>query len=156
MSEIERKFIIKGPVPEGLPAVSIRQGYLTAVTDSVEVRLRQSGNEYFLTVKSGGGLIREEREIAIDAPRFETLWPATVGRRVEKTRHVGQLPGGLQFELDVFSRHLSPLVLVEVEFPTEAQARAFLPPAWFGPEVTEDARFRNKALAHATPWDVGT
>jgi CYTH domain-containing protein len=151
VKEIERKFLVKGPVPEGLAAQPIRQGYITAASDSAEVRLRQKGEACFLTVKSEGGLVRDEYEIAIGKPEFETLWPLTEGRRVEKTRHRGALAGGLEFELDIFEGHLAPLMLVEVEFPSEAAARAFMPPDWFGEDVTEDKRYRNIALAQARP-----
>lgn len=151
MKEIERKFLVDGPVPQGLSARPILQGYLTAATDSVEIRLRREGDDYSLTLKSDGGLTREEREIAIGSAEFETLWPATKGRRLEKTRHRGTLPGGQEFELDVFSGHLAPLMLVEVEFPSEEAALAFAPPAWFGKEVTEDKRFKNKTLALSRP-----
>lgn len=151
MKEIERKFLVKGPIPGGLPFELIRQGYVTAASDSIEVRLRQKGSAWFLTVKSDGGLIRDEQEIAIGEREFETLWPATEGRRVEKARHSGTLAGGVEFELDVFSGHLSPLMLVEIEFPTEAEALAFVPPAWFGEDVTQDRRYKNKALAYARP-----
>lgn len=151
MKEIERKFLIKGPVPTGLASKPIRQGYITAASDTAEVRLRQKGDACFLTVKSEGGLVRDEYEIGIGKPEFETLWPLTQGRRVEKTRHVGKLAGGLEFELDVFEGHLAPLVLVEVEFPSEEAARAFIPPDWFGEEVTEDKRYRNRALALSKP-----
>ncbi|MCP8895294.1 CYTH domain-containing protein [Shinella daejeonensis] len=147
MKEIERKFLVEGPVPQGLPFEPIRQGYLTATSDSVEVRLRQKGGDYFLTLKSDGDLVREEYEIAIEITQFETLWPATEGRRVEKNRHHGTLPGGQEFELDVFGGHLAPLTLVEVEFPSEEAASAFDPPRWFGREVTQDKRYKNKALA---------
>jgi len=156
MKEIERKFLMDGPIPAGpgpelLPARPIRQGYLTTAADSVEIRLRQEGKTHSLTLKSDGGLIREEREIAIGAAQFEALWPATEGRRVEKNRRRGTLPGGQAFELDIFSGHLAPLMLLEVEFASEAAARAFVPPDWFGQEVTEDRRFKNKALAHSRP-----
>lgn len=147
MKEIERKFLVKGPVPEGMPFEPIRQGYVTAASDSAEVRLRQKGGACFLTVKSEGGLVRDEYEITIGTAEFETLWPLTEGRRVEKTRHRGQLAVGLDFELDIFEGRLAPLMLVEVEFPSEEAARAFVPPAWFGDEVTEDKRYRNRSLA---------
>ncbi|QRM34811.1 hypothetical protein [Microvirga sp. VF16] len=39
------------------------------------------------------------------------------------------------------------LHLVTVEFSNEAEARAFHPLPWFGPEVTEDARYTNQSLA---------
>ncbi len=151
MKEIERKFLVKGPVPDGLPFERIRQGYVTVATDSVEVRLRQQGDAWFLTVKSGEGLVRDEHEIAIGGAEFETLWPLTAGRRVEKVRHCGKLAGGAEFELDVFEGHLAPLMLVEVEFSSEEAASIFIPPDWFGEEVTGDKRYRNRALAIAGP-----
>ena len=151
MKEIERKFLVEGPTPEGLAAEPVRQGYITAATDSAEVRLRQKGEACFLTVKSEGGLVRDEYEIRIGQPEFETLWPLTEGRRVEKTRHTGKLAGGLEFELDIFAGDLAPLMLVEVEFPSEEAARDFTPPDWFGQDVTGDKRYRNRMLALSRP-----
>ncbi|MDF0678660.1 MAG: CYTH domain-containing protein [Nitrosomonas sp.] len=151
MTEIERKFLVT-TFPDGeLHAVSLHQGYLTTPTDSAELRLRQQGTEYFMTLKSEGGLSRQEYEIQVDVAQFEMLWPATEGRRVEKTRYSGKLPDGQLFELDVFAGYLSPLMLVEVEFLSEDAAQAFIPPPWFGEEVTEDKRYKNKALALSIP-----
>lgn len=151
MTEIERKFLVTIFPNSELHAVPLRQGYLTTPTDSVELRLRQQGTEYFMTLKSEGGLSRQEYEIQIDVTQFETLWPTTEGRRIEKTRYSGKLPEGQLFELDVFAGHLSSLMLVEVEFPSENAARVFIPPPWFGKEVTEDKRYKNKALAFSIP-----
>jgi len=36
---------------------------------------------------------------------------------------------------------------VEVEFDSEPDARLFVPPSWFGQEVTGDPRYQNAALA---------
>ena len=41
----------------------------------------------------------------------------------------------------------APLVLAEVEFPSEAEANAFQPPAWFDREVTYDPSYTNAALS---------
>ena len=101
--EIERKFLVAT-----LPDLSrarrsvLRQGYVTLPADSVEVRLRQTDDSFVLCLKTGEGIVRTEREIAIDAAQFEALWPQTEGRRVRKTRWTGSLDGGLMFELDVF------------------------------------------------------
>ena len=151
-TEIERKFLVaRVPPLDALAAETVRKGYLTGQEDSVEVRLRQIGARHVLTVKSGGGLARSEREVALTETQFDTLWPATEGRRLEKTRHTGRLPGGLTFELDVFAGDLAPLVLVEVEFPTLDAARAFTPPGWFGTDVTADRRYKNRQLAFGQP-----
>ncbi|WP_298848661.1 CYTH domain-containing protein [uncultured Ruegeria sp.] len=146
--EIERKFLV-ATVPDlsGAEKAVIRQGYLTAPGDTTELRLRQKNDVFFLTLKGRGGLVRVERETEITADQFETFWPETEGRRVEKERYTGQLPDGLVFELDVFSGDLVPLRLVEVEFTSEAQAKGYVPPDWFGADVTEDKRYKNKTLA---------
>jgi len=147
--EIERKFLVRTcPALDWAHPEAVRQGYVTGPDDSVEVRLRQKGDAYFLTVKSAGTVQRAEHETALTRAQFETLWPATAGRRIEKTRYTGSLPDGLIFELDIFSGPLAPLMLVEVEFATLDAANTFKAPDWFGADVTAEKRFKNKALAN--------
>ena len=146
--EIERKFLVNMlPDLSAAHKTVIRQGYLTGPDDSVEVRLRQKASQYFLTVKSGEGLVRGEIEIEIDQTQFEALWPNTRGRRIEKERWTGSLTDKLQYELDVFQAALTSLMLVEVEFDSTQQADSFQPPRWFGREVTFDKHYKNKSLA---------
>jgi CYTH domain-containing protein len=142
--EIERKFLLRDlPAEYGLHAHEmIRQGY---AADGL--RFRQRGDAYFETRKIGTGLVMEEHEREIGREEFEAAWPTTEGRRLEKTRTEVPLPGGLVAEVDVFLGALAGLRYVEVEFDDEASARAFVPPAWFGREVTDDLRYRNSALA---------
>jgi len=145
--EIERKFLVPAP-PAQLDAsrrVDIAQGYLAAGEDS-EVRLRRAGERLWLTAKRGAGMLRGEFEVELSAEQFDALWPATDGRRLVKTRHTIAI-GGRSVELDVYSGRLSGLVVAEVEFPSVEAAREFLPPPWFGTEVTEDQRFKNRRLA---------
>jgi CYTH domain-containing protein len=145
--EIERKFLVER-VPEDVstwPGDRIEQGYV-AVAEDVEVRLRRWGGRCLETVKRGSGLRRIELEIELDPTQLEALWPATDGRRVVKTRRLGTV-GGVQVELDVFENGLAGLVVAEVEFESLDAARAFRPPAWFGPEVTDDPRYANRSLA---------
>ncbi|MEY8829278.1 CYTH domain-containing protein [Sedimentitalea sp. XS_ASV28] len=147
-TEVERKFLVAElPDLTRARAVRIRQGYLTSKADSVEIRLRQKGDTYLTTLKKGAGLERVECEANISEVHFDAFWPATEGRRVEKTRWSGQLAGGATFELDIFEGTLAPLVLVEVEFGTVKEATGFQPPAWFGQDVTDDARYSNASLA---------
>jgi adenylate cyclase len=149
MPEIERKFLVRDLPTEvrgGRRPEHIRQGYLTL--EPVEVRIRsRAGRPHELTVKSGGGLSRAEVNIQLTADQFEELWPL-VERSIEKERTPLEL-GDLTVEVDVYGGRLEGLVVAEVEFGTEPEALAFRPPAWFGTEVTNDARFRNAALAAA-------
>jgi adenylate cyclase len=41
--------------------------------------------------------------------------------------------------------------MVEVEFPSRREAEAFVPPPWFGEDVTDDPRWSNAALATSGP-----
>jgi CYTH domain-containing protein len=147
--EIERKFLIER-LPDELDRHSssrIEQGYLALDDDSgAEVRLRRRGGELTLTVKGAGRVARVEVELEPGEAQFESLWPLTEGRRVEKTRHL--IPAGeLRIELDVYEGALEGLVVAEVEFPSDDAAARFKPPEWFGPEVTDDGRYKNRALA---------
>jgi CYTH domain-containing protein len=147
--EIERKFLVDR-LPDGLEWADVRridQGYLALDERSgAEVRLRRHGDELSLTVKGEGGLSRVEVGLPLDEDEFKSLWSFTEGRRVEKTRNV--VPSGdLRIEVDVYDGALAGLVIAEVEFGSEEDSAAFEPPAWFGAEVTDDPRYKNRALA---------
>ncbi len=133
--------------PLGLPAGRpLRQGYL-AEEGEVEVRLRVDEEDATLTVKAGRGLTRTEVELPLDDAQAEALWLHTAGRRVEKTRHRVALTGDAVAEVDVYSGALAGLCVAEVEFADEAAALAFVPPTWFGREVTAESAWSNAALA---------
>jgi adenylate cyclase len=144
--EVERKFRLQQP-PDLSSSESdpIEQGYLAVGADG-EVRLRRKGEKTLLTAKRGAGLSRGEAEVEVSAEQFEALWPLTEGRRLRKRRHV--LPhDGLEIEVDVYEGELEGLIVAEIEFDSEEQARGFEPPDWLGDEVTGDERFLNENLA---------
>jgi CYTH domain-containing protein len=151
--EIERKFLVDS-VPADIatyPSARIEQGYL-AITDDVEVRLRRRGPTIVLTIKSSGDRVRVEEEFELDARRFESLWPLTEGRRLEKTRYTIPAEGGHTVELDIYDGDLAGLVTAEVEFENFADASGFVPAPWLGREVSDDPRYKNKHLAsHGRP-----
>lgn len=143
--ERERTWLVRR-VPGDLPAPTpIRQGYL-AHDGTVAVRVRRRGDRHVATVKGGRGASRVEIEWEVSPEQFEALWPLTEDRRIEKSRHELRI-GEVVAELDVFAGALSGLVLVEVEFPDDAAMADFVAPDWFGPEVTDDERYSNVALA---------
>jgi adenylate cyclase len=149
-TEIERKFLVC-VLPDGLrdaARTDIEQGYLVAGEDGAEARLRRrSGRPLTLTVKRRHGLVRGEAEVALSDEQFEALWALTEGWRLRKTRYELPLPGGLLAEVDVYAGGLEGLVVCEVEFADEEQARAFAPPPWLGAEVTGEERYSNRSLA---------
>lgn len=147
--EIERKFLVKY-WPDNLSftkRIPIRQGYL-AIDDHSEVRIREAGHVYMLTVKSLAMQERDEVDITIDRTRFQQLWALTADRRVRKWRSVARLHDHV-IELDQFLDQHDGLLIAEVEFPTLAALEAFEPYEWMGQEVTMDAAYKNRNLAIA-------
>lgn len=143
--EIERKFTVK-ELPENLgnyPCKRIEQGYLC--TKPV-LRVRRKGEEYWLTYKGEGLLVREEHEFPLTEEAYRHLLAKADGRIIRKDRY--HIPyEGYTIELDVFDGELAPLVIAEVEFPSVEAANAFVPPAWFGEDVTADPAYSNSNLS---------
>ena len=144
--EIERKFLVK-ELPENLESYEqkrISQGYMC--TNPV-VRIRRSNDEYFLTYKSKGLMAREEYEMPLSAEAFEHMLPKIDGILIDKIRYLIPLDEIHTAELDVFQGILAPLRLVEVEFESIEDANAFVPPAWFGDDVTNSGEYHNSNLS---------
>lgn len=144
--EIERKYLIL-QIPEHLEIKEthmIEQGYLN--TEPV-VRIRKDNSTYTLTYKSKGLMIREEYNLPLTQKAYEHLKTKTDGRLIEKTRHVIPYNDGLYIELDIFHGELKPLVLAEVEFPSQEAANQFIPPSWFSEEVTFSSDYHNSRLS---------
>lgn len=144
--EIERKYLVP-QIPSDLKITKTRhieQGYLC--TDPV-VRIRRDDDHFFLTYKSKGLMIREEYNLPLTSEAYEHLRLKIDGRLIQKLRHVIPLNDHLFIELDVFQGDLAPLVLAEVEFPTEEMAQNFQAPDWFGEDVTFSSLYHNSTLS---------
>ena len=144
--EIERKFLIP-ELPADLdsyPSRRIEQAYLC--TEPV-VRIRRQDDKYILTYKSAGMMAREEYNLPLTKEAYEHLKKKADGIVLSKRRYLLPLPDGLTIELDVFDAPYETLRLAEVEFESVAQAEAFVPPAWFGEDVTYSGKFHNSYLS---------
>lgn len=143
--EIERKFTVK-QLPDDLdryPRKRIEQAYLC--TDPV-VRVRRKGEEYWLTCKGKGFLVREEFELPLSEEAYRHLMEKADGVVIRKDRY--HIPFGTHtVELDVFDDPYDGLVIAEVEFSSVEQACAFVPPDWFDHDVTEDPKYSNATLS---------
>ena len=152
--EIERQFLVDRlpQLPEEYEL--LRQGYVALLP---EIRIRQIGDSHFwLTVKRGAGLVREEWETEVSRQEFvslsERLCPGTC--MIEKRRYKIPLADGLVAELHVHAGHLTGFNYVEVEFSDVEGAKKFVPPTWFGREVTDDVRFSYGTLAQVRGMDI--
>ena len=144
--EIERKFLVK-ELPENLEKYEqkrISQGYIC--TNPV-VRIRRSNDEYFLTYKGCGKMVREENEFSLTPEAFEHMLPKIDGILIDKIRYLIPLEDGHTAELDIFQGKLAPLRLVEVEFASVEDAEKFVAPDWFGDDVTNSKEYHNSNLS---------
>lgn len=156
MIERERRYLV-AYVPSALPVpMHIVQGYISTGSSpgDASVRVRRVEGRHILTIKTGSGRARTEIERDLTADEFDALWAAATELRIAKRRHLIPLADGHTAELDLFDDELDGRRLVEVEFDDDAAADAFMPPPWFGREVTEDGRYTNASLArHGWPTD---
>lgn len=148
--EIERKFLIN-TLPENLsqyPFRQLEQGYLC--TEPV-VRIRREDDNYYLTYKSKGLMVREEYNLPLTQNAYRHLLPKIDGILITKKRYLIPLSEKLTIELDIFEDELAPLLLAEVEFSSEEEADSFTPPEWFGEEVTYSTQYHNSTLSQRKP-----
>ena len=144
--EIERKYLIK-KLPEDLaqyPHMEMEQAYLC--TEPV-VRVRKEGEDYVLTYKSKGLMVREEYNLPLNEEAYRHLIQKADGIIISKKRYLIPLTDRLTIELDIFEGDLAPLKLAEVEFETKEEAESFLPPKWFGKDVTFSSDYHNSTLS---------
>lgn len=142
--EIERKWLVKD-IPFSLGDFRCEefiQAYILS-SDNTSLRIRKSKTshyeKYFLTVKVGQGLKREEVEFEIKKEDFDQLFELDK-KILTKTRYYVNY-----YQVDYFTDR--NLILAEVEFEDEIAANDFEPPAWFGIEVTDDPKYLNQNLA---------
>ena len=129
----------------------ITQAYLG---DGQKTRIREElcmgVYTYTQTRKTGSGISRTEEEVGITESDFHRLLE-TAECSLAKTRYF--IPfGEHNIELNIFHGALDGYHQIEVEFDSHEAAVAFVPPAWFGPDVTDNDAHSNYSLAkHGKP-----
>lgn len=155
--EIEKTFLVKNIPFDLSPFLSeiIHQGYISST--SSPLRIRQKGSKFELTkkipLKEGDFSSAEEINIDLTKYEFDKLWPL-VERSLEKIRYRIPLTNNLTAELDVYQGNLKGLMFVEVEFSSENEMNHFIPPTWFGVDVTQEDFSANSFLAGKSFEDI--
>lgn len=154
--EIERKFLLDR-TPDELVADGafdrrseqrIEQTYL-ALDEQQEVRVRRlvdadtGAVEYTHTFKQGNGMSREEIEYSITESIYDQLFRASGAVPLTKTRTTGEWQG-LTVELDRYDQ--LNLTVAEVEFESVEAAESFIPPDWFGEDISSRREYSNKKV----------
>lgn len=153
--EIERKFLIDPKkLPSNLeqyPKNFLEQAYI--ITEPV-LRIRKKDDTCILTVKGAGLMEREETEFILTEEAYKKLLPKTEGNIITKTRYQIPEKDGLTIELDIFTGLYDGLFIAEVEFPDRDTADRYIPPEWFGKEVTQTSTFHNSTLSRLSPEEI--
>jgi CYTH domain-containing protein len=147
-------------LPQGLDQITpkrITDMYLSDDTDLLsKLRLRQKGDSYEMTKKVTPDpthlSVQHEYNISLTEAEFTKL-RSVHGREVIKDRYFMPL-GNHTVEVDVFKGDLEGLILIEVEFSSEAQRDAFTPPEYFGADVTEENFVAGAYLAGKSYTDI--
>ena len=125
----------------------IEQAYLC--TEPV-IRIRREDSNFYITYKSKGLMIREEHNLPLTEESYHHLLKKADGNIITKNRYkipYNNMNGSYTIELDIFSDIFDGLMLAEVEFTTEEEALAFVPPDWFGEDVTFSSEYHNSTLS---------
>ena len=143
--EIERKFLVEGDDWRKLGTpIRIAQGYLGDSIDRV-VRVRTSGEEGFITVKSiDTGITRLEYEYSIPLQDAnEMLERLCLRPLIVKTRWVVRHAGSL-WQVDEYHEPRSDLVVAEIELASVDET--FDLPPWIGEEVSGNPAYYNHTM----------
>jgi adenylate cyclase len=156
--EIEKKYLLYPIMIEPflkifkLPCkkIDIIQNYIER--DGQVGRVRKFNDRYFLTIKKGEGLIREEYEKEINKNIYENIILSSNNiKTIYKKRCIVELDGFL-YEIDEFRGFLRGLVFLEVEFESEDESKHFNLNKTFQSilikEVTDDKNFSNENIAN--------
>jgi len=157
--EIELAYLPKRLSPDLLASSPTRivDMYLSTEDDLLtKLRLRQKGAKYEITKKVNTDpndlSLQDEYTIPLTEREFKRLREAG-GREVIKDRYEVPL-GGHTMEIDVFREGLAGLIIIEVEFGSQAERDAFIPPEYFGTDVTQEDFIAGVYLAGKSYADI--
>ena len=146
--EIERKFILS-KIPEHLPTLKIKQGYLQ-LDKKCTIRVRSSissnGINDTLTIKgpsNSSGMSRYEFETKISNEDSINLFKICHKPIIEKTRHI-YIYKNMKWELDEFHEENQGLLIGEIEL--ERENMKFDIPDIVKEEVTGQSKYYNSML----------
>lgn len=156
--EIERKWLMDGfpPLPRQRSA-QMQQAYLCFAPNTVRIRRAQWEDgpvTYILCIKGKGTLCRTEVEMSLTQGQYEALLPLAAAPVANKELHTYALEEGLMLECSlVDGGDPTSFYYAEVEFESEEQALAFVPPAFLGREMTQEPGFTMAAYCRRKGGD---
>lgn len=133
-NEIERKFFVKEmPDLSGKEALQYERYFLER-GNGVEERITKVGDKYFYEKKVElSELERTKEKKEISEEEFNELKQKASGAIIREKFLIYENP---EITLAIYHGRFEGLVRAEVEFDTEDEAKAFIPPSWMGEEMT--------------------
>jgi len=141
--EIERVFLIK-QLPndlDGCEPIKIKAGDFynpdeLSVNRVDHLNIRQKGDRYEIRKKEGSSDYKKlEHAIYITKEEFDILMTVATQKH-EKNMYLYPLADKSIGEIDIYLGKLIGYARVEVEFKNEEEMKNFVPPDWFGTEIT--------------------
>lgn len=153
-NEIERKFFVK-EMPDLSGIVPLQyERYFLQRGNGVEERITRVNDTYKYEKKAEVSSLertREQRDIS--KSEFEEL-AKTASEVIERERY--DISTNPKIVIQVYKGRFTGLVRAEVEFVTEAEALAFVPPPWMGEEMTHLPIARDGKLLDVSPEELRT
>lgn len=145
--EIEKKYLVDiSKMPGKLEEYSyhdIEQAYLCTAP---VVRIRKQDDDYILTYKAKGMMVREEYNLPLTKESYLHLLEKADGIVITKRRYIIPFEK-YNIELDIFKGYYDGLYLAEVEFESEEDANKFKEPDWFLEDVTFEKKYHNSNMS---------
>jgi adenylate cyclase len=130
--------------------------YLPASSNHATLRVRKRGDVYEITKKepvSGTDSSHQnENTIPLTEDEFSDL-AMLEGKRVRKIRYYYK-ENNVTYEIDIFQDALKGLILVDVEFNSNADKAKFIPPDWVLADVTQERFIAGGALCGKSYTDI--
>src|SRR3954465_4369505 len=145
---VQRRFLVASSFArlirkEGGMAGRIVEGYFPARPDRDHFVSIEPDHSYLVLAPVGGA--GEEERTEVPRSQAEALLAVCAGK-VGFECTIVRLRGGKQALLQRFIAP-GPLDLLSVEFAAGEDVDGFVPPAWFGPEVTQNPTYHRGSLA---------
>jgi len=143
--EIEKKYLVTS-IPFSLDCFNSKEISQCYISIDPTIRIRQSDQTYVLTIKGSGLICREEFELLLTCEQYEKLLLKSETPILYKTRYFVPIENNLTAEVDIYHMNLQGLITIEVEFESIQAAETFIPPFWFGTDVSHDFRYTNSNI----------
>ena len=143
--EIERRFLVSGEAWRNLAKPQLLYQAYLSVEKERTMRVRVVEDQAWLTLKGYiSDVSRHEFEYPIPLQDALSIIDNLCPFKMKKHRYCIEFQGHV-FEVDEYFDENAPLVVAEIELPSEDSV--FEKPEWLGEEITHDGRFTNAYLS---------